>query len=291
MAIVTLKKILSETVEKKYAVGAFNAIGTIPLYAEGILAAAEKKGVPVIIQIVEPVFDDPHCDAYFQYLKNRCSASSVPVCIHLDHGSSYEAVMKGIHYGCSSVMLDASSLPMEENIAATKKVVEAANAAGVSVEAEIGHVGGSDPVGNLKGNDIDTSAFTPVEDAVYFREQTDVDALAVAFGTVHGVYKGEPHLDLERLAAIRAAIDIPIVMHGGSGMDADKYRQAIANGVSKINFYTAMSVAGETAVKKMLDDANGDLVPFEFVLDAAQNAIQDIVEKHLDIFGTQPLSC
>ncbi len=291
MAIVTLKKILSETVEKKYAVGAFNAIGTIPLYAEGILAAAEKKGVPVIIQIVEPAFEDPHCDAYFQYLKNRCSASSVPVCIHLDHGSSYEAVMKGIHYGCSSVMLDASSLPMEENIAATKKVVEAAHAAGVSVEAEIGHVGGSDPVGNLKGNDIDTSAFTPVEDAVYFREQTDVDALAVAFGTVHGVYKGEPHLDLERLAAIRAAIDIPIVMHGGSGMDADKYRQAIANGVSKINFYTAMSVAGETAVKKMLDDANGDLVPFEFVLDAAQNAIQDIVEKHLDIFGTQPLSC
>lgn len=291
MSLVTLKQILSESIEKKYAVGAFNAIGTIPIYAEGILSAAEKKGVPVILQIVEPAFADPHCEAYFQYLKNRCSASSIPVCLHLDHGTCYEAVMQAIHYGCTGVMLDASALPMEENIAQTKRVVEAAHAAGVSVEAEIGHVGGSGPEGNLRGNEIDTAAFTTVEEAVYFSEQTGVDALAVAFGTVHGIYKGEPKLDLERLAAIRKAIDIPLVMHGGSGMDAQKYRSAIENGISKINFYTGMAMAGEAKVKQMLDDANGALIPFEFILDGAQDAIQAIVEEHLDIFGTKPLEC
>ena len=290
MALVTLKQILSESIEKGYAVGAFNAIGPIPIYAEGILSAAEKKGVPVILQIVEPNFADPHCEAYFQYLRNRCRSSSVPVCLHLDHGTCYEAVMQAIHYGCSSVMLDASALPMEENIAMTKKVVEAAHAAGISVEAEIGHVGGKGPVENLKGVEIDTSAFTTVEEAKYFYEQTGVDALAVAFGTVHGVYKGEPHLDLERLSAIREAIDIPIVMHGGSGMDEEKYRQAIEHGVNKINFYTGMALAGENAVKKMLDEAGDTPIPFEFVLDAALDAIQAIVEKHLDIFGTQPLT-
>lgn len=289
MSLVTLKEILSESIEKKYAVGAFNAIGPIPVYAESILSAAEKKGVPVILQIVEPTFDDPHCDAYFHYLKNRCSASTVPVCLQLDHGTCYEVTMKAIHYGCTSVMLDASALPLEENIAMTRKVVEAAHAAGVSVEAEIGHVGGSGPEGNLKGNDIDTSAFTSVEDAKYFYEQTKVDALAIAFGTVHGIYKGEPHLDLERLAAVRKELEVPLVMHGGSGMDAEKYRQAIENGINKINFYTGMAVAGEKAVKKMLDDAGGELVPFEYVLDAAQDAIQAVVEEHLDIFGTQPL--
>ena len=178
---------------------------------------------------------------------------------------------------------------MEENIAETRRVVEAAHAAGVSVEAEIGHVGGSGPEGNLKGNDIDTHAFTTVEEAEHFYKQTGVDALAVAFGTVHGIYKGEPNLDLERLAAIRRAIEIPLVMHGGSGMDAVRYRQAIENGVNKINFYTEMAMAGERKVKQMLEDANGELIPFEFILDGAQDAIQAIVEEHLDIFGTKPL--
>jgi len=289
MSLVTLQKILSESIAKKYAVGAFNAIGPVALYTEAILSAAEKKEVPIILQVVEPMFADPHCDAYFHYLNNRLSASSVPVCLHLDHGSSFEVIMKGIHYGCTGVMLDASAKPLDENIAMTKKVVEAAHAAGVSVEAEIGHVGGSGPEGNLKGNWIDESAFTSAADAKYFYEQTGVDALAIAFGTVHGIYKGEPKLDLERLSAIREVIDIPIVMHGGSGMDAEKYREAIEHGCNKINFYTGMAMAGEQVMKDMFDKANGELIPFEFMLDGAQNAIQEVVEHHLDIFGTCPL--
>lgn len=288
MSLVTLKKILSESIEKKYAVGAFNAIGPVAIYAEAILSAAEKKGVPVILQVVEPMFMDPHCDEYFHYLHNRCKSSSVPVCLHLDHGSSYNVVMKGIHYGCTGVMLDASAEPLEKNIEITKKVVEAAHAAGISVEAEIGHVGGSGPEGNLRGNSIDEGAFTSVEDAKYFYEQTGVDALAVAFGTVHGIYKGEPKLDLERLAAIRKTIGIPLVMHGGSGMDTERYRAAIAHGCNKINFYTGMAMEGEKTMKKMFDEANGELIPFEFMLDAAQDAIQAVVEQHLDIFGTLP---
>lgn len=186
-------------------------------------------------------------------------------------------------------MLDASSLPLEENIEQTKKVVEAAHACGVSVEAEIGHVGGLEGGANLTGNVADSSGFTTPEMAVKFCSAAKPDALAVAFGTVHGVYKGTPHLDLERLHSIREQIDIPLVMHGGSGLSPDDFRAAVKNGINKINFYTGMTIAATKRAGEFIKEKSGR-VGFEDVCREAQAEMQKIVEEHIDIFGTQKLS-
>ena len=193
MPLVTMNEILKESIEKKYAVGAFDTMDHV--LTEAILGAAEGKGKPVILMTVDRVFKQPNYKSFFKYLIDRCEGSSVPVALHLDHGPSFESVMMAIRYGCTSVMLDGSSLPIEENIALTKKVCEVAHACGISVEGEIGHVSGHE--GNmLDGNEPDESAYTKVEDAVRFAEETEVDALAIAIGTVHGVYKGCPEIGL-----------------------------------------------------------------------------------------------
>lgn len=284
MSLVTMKEVLSQSVEKKYAVGAFDTMDRV--FTEAIIGAAEAKGVPIILMTVEWAFDKPDVDLFMDYLVERCRRATVPVALHLDHGSSFEAVMKAIHYGCTSVMLDGSSLPFEENVALTKKVVEVAHACGVTVEAEIGHVAGHE--GNmLDGNVADESAYTTVDEAIRFYEQTQVDCLAVAIGTVHGVYKGTPKLDYERLQAIRDALPIPIVMHGGSGLSPDDFKKAVAHGINKINFFTGMSLGAADAVKNLIKER--DKIQMGDIIDCGQQAAFDIVSEHIDIFGTLPL--
>lgn len=285
MPLVTLRKILSEAKEKQYAVGAFDTFD--PICTEAILTAAEEKNVPVILMVCDYSFDQPNAELFMSATRARCCASTVPVCMHLDHGPSFEAVMKAIHFGCSSVMIDGSLLPFEENIALTKKVVEVAHACGVSVEAEIGHVAGHE--GNTNdGNTADETAYTRLEDAVSFYEQTGVDALAVAVGTVHGIYKGKPKLNFELLSAIREKIPVPLVLHGGSGLEPQNYRDAIANGICKVNFYTYMSLAGANAAREYLN-AN-KVADFGEAIEAGAAAAKAVVKEHLEIFGTQPLT-
>lgn len=286
MSLVTMKEVLKESIEKKYAVGAFDTMDRV--FTEAILNAAEKKGVPVILMIVPPCVEEPGADLFMSYLVDRCEKSTVPVALHLDHSPSYENCMKAIHYGCTSVMFDGSSLPYEENVAITKKVIEAAHACGVTVEAEIGHVSGHE--GNmLDGNVADESAFTTVEEAKKFYEDTGVDCLAVAIGTVHGVYKGTPHLDLERLQAIREALPIPIVIHGGSGLTKEDYKNMVAHGANKINFFTAMTLEAADAVRKLLNEK--EKLTMTDIINAGQNAAEEVVSEHIEIFGTLPLSC
>lgn len=284
MSLATMKEVLSQSVEKKYAVGAFDTMDRV--FTEAIIGAAEAKGVPVILMTVEWAFEKPDVELFMGYLVERCRRATVPVALHLDHGSSFEAVMKAIHYGCTSVMLDGSSLPFEENVALTKKVVEVAHACGITVEAEIGHVAGHE--GNmLDGNVADESAYTTVDEAIRFYEQTQVDCLAVAIGTVHGVYKGTPKLDYERLQAIRDALPIPIVMHGGSGLSPEDFKKAVAHGINKINFFTGMSLGAAEAVKKLMKER--DKIQMGDIIDCGQQAAFEIVSEHIDIFGTQPL--
>ncbi|MGM9608523.1 MAG: ketose-bisphosphate aldolase [Oscillospiraceae bacterium] len=286
MALVTLKQILSESVQRRYAVGAFDMMGPLPLYAEAILEAAEKRNVPVILMTLEWELEN---ESYFTYLIDRCIRSPIPVALHLDHGSSFSSVMKAIHLGFTSVMLDASAKPLAENIEMTRKVVEAAHACGVSVEAEIGHVGGLEGGDNLSGNVADESGFTTPEMAEYFCREAGPDALAVAFGTVHGVYKGTPHLDLDRLSAIRRAVDVPLVMHGGSGLTADMFRDAVRCGINKVNFFTGMTLAASASARALLEEKDGK-VGFEAVCRTAQDTMRSVVEEHIGIFGTQPLT-
>ncbi len=285
MPLVTMQEVLKESVAKKYAVGAFDTMDRV--FTESILSAAEFKGVPVILMILDPIFKQPDIGLFMEYVVERCKKSSIPVAVHLDHGSSFETVMKAIHYGCTSVMLDGSSLPFEENVALTKKVVEAAHACGVTVEAEIGHVAGHE--GNmLEGNAADETAFTKVEDAVRFYEATKVDCLAIAIGTVHGVYKGTPKLDYKRLQSIRDALPIPLVMHGGSGLPMDAFREAIAHGINKVNIFTAVSLGGAEAVRKLIGENRK--IQMADIIKEGSKAMFDIVCSHIDIFGTQPLS-
>ena len=284
MSLVTLSEILAESREKKYAVGAFDTFDE--LNTEAVVSAAEEKNVPVILMVCDYSFNSPNADRFFAHTLERCRTASVPVCMHLDHGPSFEAVMQAIHYGCSSVMIDGSSLPFEENVAITKKVMEVAHACGVSVEAEIGHVAGHE--GNTDdGNVADETAYTKLEDAVRFYEETKVDALAVAIGTVHGVYKGVPKLDFERLDAIRERIPAPLVMHGGSGLSEQNFKDAIAHGISKVNFYTGMSLAGANAAREYLN-AN-KIADLGEAVETGYNASKQVVLQHLDIFGTQPI--
>lgn len=286
MPLVTMSEVLKESIDKKYAVGAFDTMDRV--FTESILNAAEKKGVPVILMIVPPVLDAPDADLFMSYVVDRCRRSPVPVALHLDHGPSFESVVKAIHYGCTSVMFDGSSLPYEENVAITRKVVEIAHTCGITVEAEIGHVAGHE--GNmLDGNVADESAYTTVEEALNFYKDTNVDCLAVAVGTVHGVYKGTPKLDFERLQEIRDALPIPIVLHGGSGLTAEDYKNLVAHGVNKINFFTAMTLAASEAVRKLMEK-NKKLMMTDIIM-AGQNAAEEIVSEHIDIFGTLPLSC
>jgi len=285
MPLVSLKDVLDPGVEKNYAVGAFNVSNH--LLFEAVINAAEEKNKPVIINLAEVHFKYLDLENFIPYLKNRINNSKIPLVLHLDHGLSFETVMKAIHWGFSSVMIVASSKPLKENIKITKKVVEAAHAAGVSVEAELGHVAGGE--GDIKnGTEVDKNSYTRVEDASYFVKETGIDALAVAVGTVHGLYKGEPELDLERLKKIRSELDIPLVLHGGSGLTDQDFKDAVNNGINKINFYTGNSLLGVEAIKAHLEKENG-ITSLPDLSNAAYEKMKKNVEKYIGLFANNNL--
>lgn len=280
MALVTLKEILKEANEQYYALPAFDTVDHVS--AEAVVEAAEAQNRPVILMYPEAAFSTVNVDTFFPFLRRLAQRAAVPVALHLDHGQTLEAVMKAIHNGFSSVMVDGSSLPLEENIALTRKIVEIAHAAGVSVEAEIGHVAGGE--GKFEGSDVDESMYTRPEDAKTFCDATDVDALAVAIGTVHGVYKGVPKLDIPRLRTIKELVNIPLVLHGGSGVSDEEFAKAIAAGINKINLFTEISMA---AVKQSVDFANQSdgKLHFAVLLQVGKKAVFDIATDYLQKFG------
>lgn len=292
MSLVTLKEILRESIAKKYAVGAFDTMN--PLMTESILRAAEEEEKPLILMQIDHFFNDrSDHEVYFRNILNMIEQMKVPVCLMLDHGESVESCMRAIHYGFSAVMFDGSMLPFEENVRETKAVVRAAHACGVSVEAEIGHVGGleqGEMAAGTEGNVADVSGYTEPEMAQRFAEETGIDAMAIAFGTVHGKYRGEVCLDFDRVAKIRSMVGIPLVMHGGSGVPAEGFRGAVENGINKINICTQML---QSASEKMLDLArNGDnRTSFLELYHEAGEAIKEVVKSHMRLFGTQKLSC
>lgn len=284
MSLVTLKEILSESVEGNYAVGAFNFLDDN--FMEAIISAAEQENKPVILQI-PPFFAEVNdMSFYWPKMLDRARRATTPICLHLDHGPDFETCMKAIHGGASSVMFDGSTLPIEENIRITKEVVKVAHACGVSVEGEIGHVGS--PEGELQAAVVDESTYTKPEDAVRFVKETGVDALAVAVGTVHGVYKGDPKIATELLDEIKRQVDVPLVLHGGSGLPDEQFKAAVKHGINKVNFFTGMSLAATQAIEKRLDETNGNVHYIE-LKDAAYEAVVDTVTSKMKVFGTKPL--
>lgn len=286
--LVNTKDILLKAKEGGYAVGAFNVLSHPTV--ESIIGVAEETNTPVIVQINDWV--DPslaparrktqfEADTFMHYLVERAKMSSVPVAINLDHCKTYDGCIRAIKWGVTSVMIDGSELSLEENIEITKKVVEAAHACGVSVEAEIGHVGG-------RGDDkVKEDVYTTVEEAKYFYEQTNVDMLAVSIGTTHGVYLTQPKLNFERISELNKEIPIPLVMHGGSGLTPDDYIECSARGIAKINFATYMFLEGGKYIKQWIEEHSDKKAEFNSLLAAGMNGQKNIIREHIEYFGTK----
>ncbi len=285
MSLVTLKEITKYSLKENYAVAAVTVFDTV--FAEGVLCAAEDMKTPIIMMIGNTtVVDRPdYYDHFYNYLANRCRHSSVPVCLHLDHGPSYEACVNAIRVGCTSVMIDGSMLPYEQNIEVTRKVAEMAHAIGVDVEAEIGHVGANRTSHEMVG-DVDNSIYTEPEMAKRFAEESGCDALAIAIGTAHGIYKEKPKLNIDVLKEIRGLVDIPLVLHGASGLTEADFSAVVDGGINKINICTGLVVQ---AADEMRDAAavlpeNTPLFP---LIAAGFKGAYEATQKHIKWFRTK----
>lgn len=280
MPIVTLKEALDRAQKEKYGIGAFNV--TSLTYLEAVIKAAEDNNSPVILQIGEGQSKNAYnLEAFCAALKVLAVKSPVPIVLHLDHGKTLSTVMRCIKNGFSSIMIDASHKPYRENVEETLEIVKLCHSIGISVEGELGTLGGQEE--GLS----DEEAFTNPEEALNFVKETGVDALAVSIGNVHGNYKGEPRLDFLRLKKIAELISVPVVLHGGSGISDEDFQKAISLGICKINFYTGNSKAGFQAV---LDFAKEDPVTkgtdIMKLFQAMKANVYKSVTHNMGIFGS-----
>lgn len=283
MALVSLKDVLTDARAKSYAVGSFNVVDLVSL--EAILETAEELQSPVILAIAEVHFKYVNLENITPAIKEVARRSSTPAILHLDHGESFEAIMRALRAGFTSIMFDGSKLSLDENIRQTAAIVKMCHAVGVTVEAELGHIGGAEG-GSGGAVPPPEEFYTKVDEAVRFVKETNVDALAVAIGTAHGLYKGKPQLDFERLKALNAALGIPLVLHGGTGLSNEDFHKCIDNGVAKINFYTGMSVSATERIKDKLK-ASPESYDYPGLLLEAKAGIRQTVGEQISIFRSR----
>lgn len=278
MSLVTSKELMLDAQKNHYAIGAFNVENMEMVQA--VVAAAEELRSPVIIQTTPGTLKYAAPEMYYANVAAAAKAASVPVVMHLDHGSSFDLAMKTLRTGYTSVMIDGSHSEFEENIAITKSVVDAAHAMGVPVEAELGKVGG-------KEDDLDggNGGYTVPAEAAEFAERTGVDSLAVAIGTAHGVYKGIPKLDVERLSQIREVVSVPLVLHGTSGVPDDAVRECIRRGVCKVNYATDLRIAFTDGVKEYISK-NPDAYDPKKYSAAGREKVKQYVMQKMQVCGS-----
>ncbi len=285
--LVTLKEIMEIAEEKNIAVGSFNASGLEAIEAE--LAAAEELNLPIIIQFAQCHEPWVPLKTIGPIMVDMAKKATVPVCVHLDHGETLEYLQQALEIGFTGIMYDGSVLPYEENLSNTKKAVEMARKYGASVEAELGSMGKreSGAGDDGAGVDDDTKIYTDPELAAKFVTDTGIDALACSFGTTHGIYLTEPKLDFDVVRNVRTKTNnIPIVMHGGSGVSTEDYHKAVEAGVRKINYFTYMDKSGGAAVVDYLNRLNeGDPVFFSSIYMAAREAMQENVKSAMRVFA------
>lgn len=286
--LVCLKEILKIAEEKNIAVGAFNAPNLEALQA--VMSAAEETQLPVIIQFA-PVHEAFNLLADMgPLMMEYAKRVSVPVCVHLDHGDTAERVRQALDLGFTGVMIDGSTLPYEENVVLSKKIAEMAHAAGASVEAELGSMGRTETgSGEGTGANDETKIYTDPVQAKDFVTRTGIDALACSFGTTHGIYLTEPKLDFDVVKKVRIQTgNIPVVMHGGSGVSHDDYHTAIKSGVRKINYFTYMDVAGGAAAAEVVKaTAEGRPYFFTEMASRAREGMKKNVMSAMRMFALQ----
>ncbi len=280
MPLVNMKDMLAHAHKNRYAVGAFDLVNLD--FLQGIMQAAEKARAPVILSLAESHFEYFDFELIMAATEKAAMRARVPVAIHLDHGASLASAVQSIRFGCNGVMVDASHLSFDENVSVSREVVQMAHGCGVPVEGELGYVPG------VEGEDAEKHPgdiqYTTVEQASDYVSETGVDFLAVSIGTVHGRMKGEPVLDFDRLGEINAALGIPLVIHGGTGLSEAQYRQLIENGVTKINYYTALSDKG--GAKIMANAATGGKLGYAHLTQGTVDVIAEEVERMIRLWGS-----
>lgn len=278
MAFASLRELLNDAAACGYAVGAFN-INNMEII-QAVLEVADEVKAPVILQASQGAIRYAGLEYIHSLVVAGVKKVRVPVALHLDHGTSFKQIIQCIRHGFTSIMFDGSSFPLEENIALTKKIVEVAHAAEVSVEAELGRIGGAE-------DEIEVSAaeefFTDPEEARHFVRNTGVDALAVAIGTAHGPYRGEPRLDFRRLALIKELVDVPLVLHGASGVPDESIGRAIELGICKVNIDTEIRQAFARGVTAVLRTNPSEYDPRK-ILAPAKEEMKKVIRRKMHLF-------
>jgi len=273
--LVNLNDVLKNAQKEGYGVGLFNTIDTDML--DAVISTAEELRSPVILGTAQILLPYGELKLIMPALVAAAKRATVPVVVHYDHGLTFDRCMEAISLGASSVMFDGSTGSFEENLKETAEIVKIAHSFGVSVEGEIGHVGQASA-----GDGLTDDMYTTPEEAISFVEKTGVDALAIAIGTAHGAYKTKPKLDIERLKAIRAAIDTPLVLHGGSGLSDDDFRNTVKHGIAKVNIFTDLCNAGERGMKAGIEAGK----PYLEIRNMKVEEIKKAVAEKMTLFGS-----
>ena len=276
--LVNMYEILEKARNGKYGVGFFNAVNVE--MGRAVIETAEELGAPVIVGTAQVLLPAMELERVAEYLIPMAQKAKVPVCVHYDHGLTFEKCMEALQLGFTSVMYDCSTDSYEENVAKVAEMVKICHAMNITVEGELGHVGDNEGSGKLENP---SDYFTDPEMARDFVQRTGVDALAVAVGNSHGDYKFPPKLDFDRIAAIREATNLPLVLHGGSGLTDEDFRKAVELGVCKVNIFTDIDKAGKAGVEEGL--AAGaktmmGLIPSEIA------AMKKVVANKIALFGS-----
>ena len=274
--LVNLNDVLKKAQEGKYAVGLFNTTDSDMLQA--VIEAAEELNSPVVIGTAEVLLPYGELQLIAPSVIAAAKRAKVPVVVHYDHGLTFDRCMEALKLGFSSVMFDGSAKDYETNLAETREIVKIAHSFGASVEGEIGHVGQASD-----GDEDLTDMYTTPEEAKAYIDATGVDALAIAIGSAHGVYKKKPMLNIERLKEIRAAVDTPLVLHGGSGLSDDDFRNTIREGIAKVNIFTDLCLAGDRATTDGIAQGIGYLETRNLKV----QYIKEAVKEKIRLFGSE----
>ncbi|HAG08926.1 MAG TPA: fructose-1,6-bisphosphate aldolase, class II [Desulfotomaculum sp.] len=280
MSFIPVHILLKEAETGEYAVGAFNCHNME--FIQAVVAAAEAEKAPVIIQASQGALKYGGINYIVALARAAAEEARVPVALHLDHGTSFTQVMQCLRAGFSSVMFDGSKLSLNDNINITREIVKIARPLNVSVEAELGKIGGAEDKNIVLEQE---ALFTDPAQAQYFVQSTEVDSLAVAIGNVHGHYKGRPALDFARLQKISSLVRIPIVLHGSSGLPDEAIKQAIRLGVRKVNIDTDIRDAFLSMVRQTLLQHPAENDPRQ-ILGPARKAAQEVIQKKIRLFGS-----
>jgi fructose-bisphosphate aldolase class II len=274
-----MKKMLNHAYRHRYAIGAFDVVNLD--FVTGIISAAENRRSPVILSLAESHFDYFDFELLITAAESAAKRTAIPVAIHLDHGMTLDTAIRSINLGCNGVMVDASHQPFEQNVAMTRSVVEMARGCGVPVEGELGYVPG------VEGEDAERHpgelTYTSVEEAKSYVEATNVDFLAVSIGTVHGRMKGQPNLNYPLLEEINEALNIPLVLHGGTGLADEQYQELIKQGISKINYYTALADAASAQLQQNIKQGASN---YTDILKGTSDAVMTEAERCIKLWGS-----